>query len=621
MSRRVVVTGIGLVSSLGIGTEATWKGLLDGRSGAGPITKFDASAFSTRFAAEVKGFDPLAFIDKKDVKKMDVFIQYAVAASQYAMDDARLVITPENAPRVGVYIASGIGGFTTIEREHRAFLEGGPRRISPFFIPSAIINLASGQVSIRFGAKGPNSATCTACTASAHALGDAFEIIKRGAADAMIAGGSEAAVCAMGVGGFAAMRALSQRNDEPERASRPFDKDRDGFVLGEGAGVLILEELEHARGRGAPIYAEMVGYGMSGDAFHMTGQPEDGDGAYRAMRPPSSRRASGPTSSTTSTPTAPPPRSTIRPRPWRSSGVRRPRPRAGDVLHQSMTGHLLGAAGGLEAGITALAVHHQVLPPTINLDEPGEDATSTTCRRSPARRPSSALSNSFGFRAPTAPCCSEVLMKMPSASNRSDPRVAAPAERQPDLDPRAGCQLRMNEPDAYALEEAAPAEKHGGEVVVCSAGPTRVQQVIREALARGRSGAARRGRRSRRGRRLHGGGGAGAGDEGGGIRPHSDRAAVRRPGPCPVRSGPRREAGRAALHDHHGGAGQPRSAVDEGQARARRRVVPVRHHAAAGAAHHPERHQPAALRHAQGHHGGEEEGDPRWRRPPAWPRA
>ena len=235
MSRRVVVTGIGLVSSLGIGTEATWNALLAGRSGMGPITRFDASAFPTRFAAEVKGFNPLQFIDKKDVKKMDIFIQFALAAAQFAMDDSKLPITPENAARVGVFIASGIGGFTTIEREHKAYLEGGPRRISPFFIPSAIINLASGQVSIRFGAKGPNSATCTACTASAHAIGDAFEIIRRGAADAMIAGGSEAAVCAMGVGGFGAMRALSTRNAEPERASRPFDKDRDGFVLGEGS--------------------------------------------------------------------------------------------------------------------------------------------------------------------------------------------------------------------------------------------------------------------------------------------------------------------------------------------------------------------------------------------------
>jgi 3-oxoacyl-[acyl-carrier-protein] synthase II len=270
LSRRVVVTGIGLVSSVGIGTEATWASLLAGRSGIGPITRFDAAAFSTRFAAEVKAFDPLRFIEKKEVKKMDIFIQFAIAASQFAMDDSGLKVTPDIAPRVGVFIASGIGGFTTIEREHKALLEGGPRRISPFFIPSAIINLASGQVSIRFGAQGPNSATCTACTASAHALGDASEIIRRGAADVMIAGGSEAAVCAMGIGGFAAMRALSTRNDDPEGSSRPFDRDRDGFVLGEGAGVLVLEELEFASARGARIYAELVGYGMSADAYHMT---------------------------------------------------------------------------------------------------------------------------------------------------------------------------------------------------------------------------------------------------------------------------------------------------------------------------------------------------------------
>src|ERR687888_144176 len=282
-TRRVVVTGIGLVSSLGIGTESNWAALLASRSGIGPITHFDAAQFATRIAGEVRGFDPLRFIEKKDVKKMDVFIQYAIAASQFAMDDAQLTITPELAPSVGVFIASGIGGFTTIEREHRAYLEGGPRKISPFFIPSAIINLAAGQVSIRLGAKGPNSATCTACTASAHAIGDAYEIIRRGAADAMIAGGSEAAVCAMGVGGFAALRALSPRNDEPERASRPFDRDRDGFVLGEGAGVVVLEALESARSRGAKIYAELVGYGMSGDAYHMTGQPEDANGAVRAM--------------------------------------------------------------------------------------------------------------------------------------------------------------------------------------------------------------------------------------------------------------------------------------------------------------------------------------------------
>ncbi|MCC7243845.1 MAG: beta-ketoacyl-ACP synthase II [Acidobacteria bacterium] len=394
-----MVTGIGLVSPLGIGTEATWRGLLAGRSGAGAITKFDASAFSTRFAAEVKGFDPLAFIDKKDVKKMDIFIQYAIAASQFAMDDARLEVTPENAPRVGVFIASGIGGFTTIEREHRAFLEGGPRRISPFFIPAAIINLAAGQVSIRFGAKGPNAATCTACTASAHAIGDAFEIIRRNAADAMIAGGSEAAVCAMGVGGFAAMRALSTRNDDPLHASRPFDKDRDGFVLGEGSGVLILEELEHARRRGATIYAEVVGYGMSGDAYHITGQPEDGDGAYRVMRATLESAGVGPevvdyiNAHGTSTPVNDP---------TETLAVKRV---FGDHARKlamsstkSMTGHLLGAAGGLEAGITSLAVYQQMLPPTINLDEPGEgcDLDYVPHQARPAAV-GYALSNSFGF--------------------------------------------------------------------------------------------------------------------------------------------------------------------------------------------------------------------------------
>src|SRR5712691_2223030 len=283
VNRRVVVTGIGLVSSLGIGTEANWEALCAARSGIGTITKFDASEFATRIAGEVKGFDPLRFIEKKDVKKMDVFIQYAIAASQFAIDDAGLEITPELQPRTGVFIASGIGGFTTIEREHKALLEGGPRKISPFFIPSAIINLAAGQVSIRYGAKGPNSATCTACSASAHAIGDAFEIIRRGDADVMIAGGSEAAITPMGIGGFGALRALSTRNDEPQRASRPFDKDRDGFVVGEGAGVVILEEYEFAKRRGAHIYAELVGYGMSADAYHITAPSEDGDGPFRVM--------------------------------------------------------------------------------------------------------------------------------------------------------------------------------------------------------------------------------------------------------------------------------------------------------------------------------------------------
>src|SRR6186997_1258051 len=282
--RRVVVTGIGLVSSLGIGTDANWQAIRAGRSGIGTITKFDATQFATRIAGEVKHFDPLAFLEKKDVKKMDIFIQYAIAASQFAMDDAKLEITPDLSRRTGVFIASGIGGFTTIEREHKALLEGGPRKISPFFIPSAIINLAAGQVSIRLGAKGPNSATCTACSASAHAIGDAYEIILRGAADVMIAGGSEAAITPMGVGGFGAMRALSTRNDAPQKASRPFDKDRDGFVIGEGSGVVVIEELEHAKARGARIYAEIVGYGMSSDAYHMTGQPETGDGAIRSMQ-------------------------------------------------------------------------------------------------------------------------------------------------------------------------------------------------------------------------------------------------------------------------------------------------------------------------------------------------
>src|ERR1700704_2526135 len=283
VNRREVVTGIGLVSSLGIGTDANWQALTAGKSGVGTITKFDATAFATQIAGEVKDFDPLRFIEKKDVKKMDVFIQYAIAASQFAMGDAGFTVTPEMATRVGVFIASGIGGFTTIEREHKALLEGGPRKISPFFIPSAIINLAAGQVSIRFGAKGPTSATCTACSASAHAIGDAFEIIKRGAADVMIAGGSEAAITPMGIGGFGAMRALSTRNDEPEKASRPFDKDRDGFIVGEGAGVLILEEYERAKARGAKIYAELVGYGMAADAYHITAPSEDGDGPFRVM--------------------------------------------------------------------------------------------------------------------------------------------------------------------------------------------------------------------------------------------------------------------------------------------------------------------------------------------------
>ncbi|MEO7155999.1 MAG: beta-ketoacyl-ACP synthase II [Vicinamibacterales bacterium] len=399
MSRRVVVTGVGLVSPVGMGTQANWDALCAGTSGIGPITRFDAAAFSTRFAGEVKNFDPLQFIEKKELKKMDIFIQFAVAASQYAIDDARLTIDAALAPRIGVFIGSGIGGFTTIEEQHSADLEGGPRKISPFFIPSSIINLAAGQVSIRFGAKGPNLATCTACTASAHAIGDSFEIIKRGAADAMITGGTEAAVCPMGVGGFAALRALSQRNDDPATASRPFEKDRDGFVLGEGAGILILEELELAKRRGASIYAEIVGYGMSGDAYHMTAPVEDGDGAVRVMQAALDRAGIRPdqvdyiNAHGTSTPH----NDRIE-----TIAIKRT---FGDHAHtlaisstKSMPGHLLGAAGGLEAGISALSVKHQMAAPTINLAVPDEgcdlDYVPNTARK---MKIDYALSNSFGF--------------------------------------------------------------------------------------------------------------------------------------------------------------------------------------------------------------------------------
>jgi 3-oxoacyl-[acyl-carrier-protein] synthase II len=397
--RRVVVTGVGLVSPLAIGTQANWEALLEGRSGIGPITRFDASTFSARIAGEVKGFDPLQFVDKKDVKKMDVFIQFALAASQFAVDDARLVVTREIADHVGVYIASGIGGFQTIEREHQELMRGGPRRISPFFIPASIINLAAGQVSIRFNARGPNLATCTACTASAHAIGEAYEIIRRGDAEVMIAGGSEAAITPMGVGGFAAMRALSTRNDEPHRASRPFEKDRDGFVMGEGSGICILETLESATARGASIYCEVVGYGLTSDAYHLTGQPEEAHGAIRSMTMALKKAGIDPSQVNyinahgTSTPINDP---------TETRGVKK---LFGEHAYKlalsstkSMTGHLLGAAGGLEAGITALAIKHQVAPPTINLDHPDPACDLDYVPHTP--RPMTinyALSNSFGF--------------------------------------------------------------------------------------------------------------------------------------------------------------------------------------------------------------------------------
>ncbi|MES1255286.1 MAG: beta-ketoacyl-ACP synthase II [Acidobacteriota bacterium] len=399
MSRRVVVTGIGLVSSLGIGTEPNWDALCQGQSGVGPITKFDATEFSTRIAGEVKDFDPLQFIEKKDVKKMDIFIQYAIAASQFAVKDAGLEVTPDIAPRVGVFIGSGIGGFATIEREHKALLEGGPRKISPFFIPSAIINLAAGQVSIRLGAKGPNSATCTACSASAHAIGDAYEIILRGAADVMIAGGSEAAITPMGVGGFGALRALSTRNDEPALASRPFDKTRDGFIVGEGSGVLVLEEYERAQQRGARIYAELVGYGMSADAYHITAPSEDGDGPFRVMNAALASAGIRPeqvdyiNAHGTSTPHGDKVETLAIKRCFGAHAAK-----LAVSSTKSMTGHLLGAAGGLEAGITALSVYHQVAPPTINQDHPDEDCDLDYIPNvTRAMAIEYALSNSFGF--------------------------------------------------------------------------------------------------------------------------------------------------------------------------------------------------------------------------------
>jgi 3-oxoacyl-[acyl-carrier-protein] synthase II len=399
LSRRVVITGIGLVSSLGIGTDANWKALLIGTSGVDRVTRFDVTGYAAQIAAEVKGFDPLDYVEKKDVKKMDVFIQYAIAASQFAMDDAKLAITESNAPDIGVFIGSGIGGFQTIEREHSALLEGGPRKISPFFIPSAIINLASGQVSIRFGAKGPNLATCTACSASAHAIGESFEIIRRGDEEAMIAGGSEAAITPMSLGGFAALRALSTNNDNPGKACRPFDRDRDGFIIGEGAGIVILEELEFARNRNAHIYAEVVGYGTSADAYHITAPSEDGEGGVRVMKMAIKKAGIRPdeinyiNAHGTSTPYNDRLETMAIKKCFGEHAYK-----MAVSSTKSMTGHLLGGAGGLEAGISALAVYHQVAPPTINLENPDPDCdldyVPHTGREMPIRY---ALSNSFGF--------------------------------------------------------------------------------------------------------------------------------------------------------------------------------------------------------------------------------
>jgi 3-oxoacyl-[acyl-carrier-protein] synthase II len=399
--RRVVVTGLGLLCGVGRTVSEVWEGLLAGRSGMAEIKGFDLTGHPVRFAAEVKDFDPLLFIDKKEARKMGRFIHFAIAAAQEAMDHSGLKIDDSNHDRVGVHIGSGIGGFDIIEREHSAMLAGGPRKISPFFIPGSIINLAAGHVSIRFGARGPNEATATACTSSAHSIGDAFRIIQRGDADVMIAGGTEAAITAMGVGGFAAMKALSTRNDDPTHACRPFDKDRDGFVVGEGAGILILEELESARARGARILAEIIGYGMSADAYHMTGMAPEGEGCRRAMNAALKVAGISPdkidyvNAHATSTP-------------------------LGDALEskaienvfgehalnqtllvsstKSMTGHLLGGAGGLEAGITVMAMLEQTAPPTMNLQERDPQCRLNYVPNAPQRaKIDYALSNSFGF--------------------------------------------------------------------------------------------------------------------------------------------------------------------------------------------------------------------------------
>lgn len=399
--RRVVVTGLGLICGIGNTAPDIWDGLMAGRSGMAEITAFDLTGHPVRFAAEVKNFDPHAFVEKKEARKMGRFIHFAMAAAEEAMRHSGLKITPENADNIGVHIGSGIGGFDVIEREHTAMINGGPRRISPFFIPATIINLAAGHVSIRYGAKGPNEATATACTSSAHSIGDAFRIIRRGDADAMIAGGAEAAITPLSVGGFAAMKALSTRNNDPTHACRPFDKDRDGFVCGEGAGILILEELEFAKARGAQILAEVIGYGMSGDAFHMTGMAPEGEGCRRAMN--NALRVAGISpdqidyvnAHATSTPLGDALESKA------IEHVFGERAMNHELLvssTKSMTGHLLGGAGGLEAGISVMAMQHQTAPPTINLQDVDPACRLNYVPHTPQpAKIDYVLSNSFGF--------------------------------------------------------------------------------------------------------------------------------------------------------------------------------------------------------------------------------
>ena len=399
MNRRVVVTGVGLVCGCGIGTDEVWRNMVAGKSGIGPITNFDATGFDCRIAGEVRNFDPLVWVEKKELKKIGRFIQLALAASEFAMQMAQLKVTPATADSIGVYIASGIGGFDVIEREHTKYMQGGPGKISPFFIPASIVNLASGHVSIRYGAKGPNSATATACSASAHSIGDAYKIIQRCDAEVMIAGGSEAAITPMGVGGFAAMRALSTRNEEPERASRPFDAQRDGFIVGEGSGVLILESLDFAQKRGAPIFGEIVGYGMSGDAYHITQPAEGGDGGYRVTLAALKDAKISPddvgyvNAHGTSTPIGDAIETTALKRVFGDRAKKVP-----ISSTKSMTGHLLGGAGGLEAGVSVLALRDQILPPTVNYENPDTecdlDYVPNQARKASVQY---ALSNSFGF--------------------------------------------------------------------------------------------------------------------------------------------------------------------------------------------------------------------------------
>jgi 3-oxoacyl-[acyl-carrier-protein] synthase II len=399
--RRVVVTGLGLICGVGKTAPELWEGLLAGRSGMAEIKAFDLTGHPVRFAAEVKEFDPLLFVEKKEARKMGRFIHFALAASAEAMAHSGLKVTEENQDRVGVHIGSGIGGFDVIEREHANLLSGGPRKVSPFFIPGSIINLAAGHVSIKYGARGPNEATATACTTSAHAIGDAFRLIQRGDADVMIAGGTEASITPLGVAGFAAMRALSTRNEDPAHASRPFDKDRDGFVVGEGAGILILEELEFAKARGAKILAEIIGYGLSADAFHMTGMAPEGEGCYRSMKHALKVAGISPdqidyvNAHATSTPLGDALESKAIENVF---GERAINHKLLVSSTKSMTGHLLGGAGGLEAGITILAMQHQIAPPTMNIVELDPQCRLNYVPNKPLpAKIDYALSNSFGF--------------------------------------------------------------------------------------------------------------------------------------------------------------------------------------------------------------------------------